>query len=64
MPLNYTIPALNTWGVFPYYCTAGSYSMFYMWQKEGCGREGEEKIDLQQILYNFEEMYEFVCAGE
>lgn len=40
MPLNDTIPDLNTCGASPHYCTA-SYSMFYMWQKEGCGRKGE-----------------------
>lgn len=55
MPLNYTIPALNTCDASLRYCAAISHVMLYIWQKEECGRKWEKRIYLQQILYYFVE---------
>lgn len=55
MPLNYTVPALNTCDASPQYCAAVFHFMLYMWQKEECGRKGEKRVYLQQILYYFVE---------
>jgi len=70
MPLNYTIPALNTCDTSPHYC-AISHFMLYIWQKVQCERKGEKLTDLQQIHFCrkffttlWKEVYKFVRAGE